>query len=277
LIFLKRARRRSWENVAQQHPDGRRFARPLGPRKPKTWPRGTARFSPSTAAMGAPRYFLRSARVSMIGSSGTKKVLDAKGRVPCTGRARVLHFPCCPTLLRFVRKGNPMAKASNSVAPTHDLAFKDAARGVLLAHFHKMMDNRRYARGREHRGLCTKCASAPAATGRPCPCSPKVFSKTEYQTLDKQGRRHHRRAWRGARFGRSDDYLRGVRDPAAAQTRLTRRRLIERLSKQRDKNRKKLVKALRQIGQGKVRPALFEDSGPRRSAKKEAPAPSAAT
>jgi CHAD domain-containing protein len=170
-----------------------------------------------------------------------------------------------------------MAKASNTVAPTHDLAFKDAARGVLLAHFHKMMDNLPGTRAGEDIEALHDMRVGSRRLRAALSVFAKVFPKAEYQTLDKQVGDITDALGAVRDLDVQMDYLRGVRDPLPPNEAYGVGRLIERLSKQRDKNRKKLVKALDKLDKEKFGPRFLKTLDRAVPPKKEAPAPSAAT
>ena len=150
-----------------------------------------------------------------------------------------------------------MAKAADStVAP--DIAFKDAARGVLLAHYHKMMDNLPGTRAGEDIEALHDMRVGSRRLRAALSVFAKVFSKAEYQTLDKQVGDITDALGAVRDLDVQMDYLRGVRDPLPPNEAYGVSRLIERLSKERDKNRKKLVKALDKLEKEKFGPRFLK-------------------
>jgi CHAD domain-containing protein len=151
-----------------------------------------------------------------------------------------------------------MAKAPNVVAPTNDLAFKDAARSVLLAHFHKMMDNLPGTRAGEDIESLHQMRVGSRRLRAALSVFAKAFPKAEYQTLDKQVGDITDALGAVRDLDVQMDYLRGVRDPLPPNEAYGVGRLIERLSKERDKNRKKLVKALDKLDKEKFGPRFLK-------------------
>lgn len=148
------------------------------------------------------------------------------------------------------------AKATPNASP--DLLFKDAARDVLLAHFHKMMDNLPGTRAGEDIEALHDMRVGSRRLRAALSVFAKVFSKAEYQTLDKQIGDITDALGAVRDLDVQMDYLRGVRDPLPPNEAYGVGRLIERLSQERDKNRKKLVKALDKLDKEKFGPRFLK-------------------
>ncbi len=149
-----------------------------------------------------------------------------------------------------------MAKAADNVAP--DIAFKDAARGVLLAHYHKMMDNLPGTRAGEDIEALHDMRVGSRRLRAALSVFAKVFPRSDYQTLDKQVGDITDALGAVRDLDVQLDYLRGVRDPLPPNEAYGVGRLIERLSKERDKNRKKLVRALDKLDKEKFGPRFLK-------------------
>ena len=145
-----------------------------------------------------------------------------------------------------------MAKAT-SAADTMPagVAFRDAARRALEGHFHKMMDNAEGTRLGEDIEALHDMRVGSRRLRAALSVFAKIFPKSEYQTLDKQVGDITDALGAVRDLDVQLDYLRRVRDPLPPNEAYGLSRLIERQAKRRDKERKKLVKALDRLQKDK--------------------------
>ncbi len=132
-----------------------------------------------------------------------------------------------------------------------DAAFKDAARKILLAQFRQMMDNAPGTRAGEDIEALHDMRVGSRRLRAALSVFAKVFPKSDYQMLDKQIGDITDALGAVRDLDVQLDYLRGVRDPLPPNEAYGLTRLIERQNKRRDKERKKLVKALDRLQKDK--------------------------
>ena len=142
-----------------------------------------------------------------------------------------------------------MAKATNEF--TKDIAFKEAARRILLAQFDKMMTNAAGTRAGEDIEALHDMRVGSRRLRAALSVFAKVFPKSDYQMLDKQIGDITDALGAVRDLDVQLDYLRSVRDPLPPNEAYGLTRLIQRQGKRRDKERKKLIKALDRLRKDK--------------------------
>nr|CAA9272692.1 Adenylate cyclase [uncultured Armatimonadetes bacterium] len=151
-----------------------------------------------------------------------------------------------------------MAKATYDFPA--DIAFRDAARRILLLQFHKMMDNAPGTRAGEDIEALHDMRVGSRRLRAALSVFAKVFPKDEYRMLDKQIGDITDALGAVRDLDVQLDYLRNYRNSLPENEAYGITRLIERRGGLRDSERKKLVKALDRLEKekfsGRFRKAL---------------------
>lgn len=151
------------------------------------------------------------------------------------------------------------AAAPNPTAASQDNPlFKNAARTVLLGHYHKMMDNLPGTRAGEQIEALHQMRVGSRRLRAALSVFAKVFPKDEYQTLDKQAGDITDALGAVRDLDVQMEHLRGVQRGLPENQAYGVGRLVTRLEKQRDKQRKKLVKALDRLEKEKFGPQFLK-------------------